>query len=254
MGNDRYDQLVQEFLGKKRIAIWGMEDSRLDPGEVGRGQAAQARDRDYRGESEILRRSPAAASFLADQDRSAGGGGVSSMWTGRKRWRRSMTVSPQRSRWSGCTTHSARERAFQPAIDKLRSAGCAVIPGLCPMFLFAPSIRLISVSSGSCDWLGRKDVPGTAHADGARCQHALKRRLQMDLCGDMSSNCWCERLKKEKAGSFLKAGTSRSRCPHRASQCGRGSGGRRGRSRRTCSARSRHVRACRRRVRRCRPA
>ena len=38
MGNDRYDQLVQEFLGKKRIAIWGMEDSGLDLGKLVAGK------------------------------------------------------------------------------------------------------------------------------------------------------------------------------------------------------------------------
>jgi predicted CoA-binding protein len=33
MGRDRYDQLVQEFLGRKRIAIWGVEDAKADPGQ-----------------------------------------------------------------------------------------------------------------------------------------------------------------------------------------------------------------------------
>lgn len=34
MGTDRYDQLVGEFLRKKRIAIWGMEDAKSDPGQM----------------------------------------------------------------------------------------------------------------------------------------------------------------------------------------------------------------------------
>ena len=34
MGIERYDQLVQEFLGKKRIAIWGIEDAKSDPGHL----------------------------------------------------------------------------------------------------------------------------------------------------------------------------------------------------------------------------
>lgn len=34
MHADRYDQLVEEFLKKKRIAIWGMEDAKSDPGHL----------------------------------------------------------------------------------------------------------------------------------------------------------------------------------------------------------------------------
>ncbi len=34
MGIERYDQLVQEFLGKKRLAIWGIEDAKSDPGRL----------------------------------------------------------------------------------------------------------------------------------------------------------------------------------------------------------------------------
>jgi predicted CoA-binding protein len=34
MDGDRYDQLVQEFLSKKRIAIWGAEDAKGDPGQM----------------------------------------------------------------------------------------------------------------------------------------------------------------------------------------------------------------------------
>ena len=34
MHADRYDQLVEEFLRKKRIAIWGMEDAKSDPGHL----------------------------------------------------------------------------------------------------------------------------------------------------------------------------------------------------------------------------
>ena len=38
MEADRYDQLVREFLGKKRIAIWGMEDAKSDPGHFVAGK------------------------------------------------------------------------------------------------------------------------------------------------------------------------------------------------------------------------
>jgi uncharacterized protein len=33
MAGELYDQLVQEFLAKKRIAIWGVEDAKSDPGQ-----------------------------------------------------------------------------------------------------------------------------------------------------------------------------------------------------------------------------
>jgi CoA binding protein len=38
MGIERYDQLVQEFLGKKRIAIWGIQDAKSDPGHLVAGK------------------------------------------------------------------------------------------------------------------------------------------------------------------------------------------------------------------------
>ena len=42
MGQDRYEKLVQEFLGKKRIAIWGVEALReLIPGRVPRVEGIQ---------------------------------------------------------------------------------------------------------------------------------------------------------------------------------------------------------------------
>ena len=34
MNEDRYDQRIQEFLSKKRIAIWGLEDAKGDPGQM----------------------------------------------------------------------------------------------------------------------------------------------------------------------------------------------------------------------------
>ena len=34
MHADRYDQLVEEFLSRKRIAIWGMEDAKSDPAHL----------------------------------------------------------------------------------------------------------------------------------------------------------------------------------------------------------------------------
>ena len=137
MGNDRYDQLVQEFLGKKRIAIWGMEDSRLDPGKL---VASKLRKQGI----EIIAVNP---KFTDDPPRRR-----ASSLTGIDPPVEAVLVYVDRPQTMEAVDDCIAAKiplvwlhdALSPgagipaAIDKLRSAGCAVIPGLCPMFYLRP--------------------------------------------------------------------------------------------------------------------
>jgi predicted CoA-binding protein len=137
MGDDRYGELVQEFLGKKRIAIWGVEDGKADPGQwvAGklrkRGMQVIAVNPEFSGDdsrqcaSSLTRINPPVEAVLVYVDR------------------------PQTMRAvDDCLAaeiplvwlHDALSpgTAIPEAINKLRSAGCTVIPGLCPMFFLKP--------------------------------------------------------------------------------------------------------------------
>ncbi len=137
MGIERYDQLVQEFLGKKRIAIWGMEDAKSDPGHLiarklrKRGIEAIAvnpkfsDDPTQRRASSLTRIEPPVDAVLVYVDRP-----------------QTMEVVADcvAAKIPMVWLHDALSpgAAIPAAIDKLRSAGCTVIPGLCPMFYLRP--------------------------------------------------------------------------------------------------------------------
>ncbi len=137
MGIERYDQLVQEFLGKKRIAIWGMEDAKSDPGHLiarklrKRGIEAIAvnpkfsDDPTQRRASSLTRIEPPVDAVLVYVDRPQTMEAVADC-----------VAAKIPMVW----LHDALSpgAAIPAAIDKLRSAGCTVIAGLCPMFYLRP--------------------------------------------------------------------------------------------------------------------
>ena len=137
MDRDRYDQLVQEFLGKKRIAIWGVEEAKGDPGQMVAGkfrkQGAQviavnpkfSDDPSHERASSLTRINPSAEAVLVYVDRPQTMEAVDDCIAAKIQ-----LVWLQDSLSPGA--------AIPEAIDKLRSAGCTVIPGLCPMFYLRP--------------------------------------------------------------------------------------------------------------------
>jgi predicted CoA-binding protein len=137
MDRDRYDQLVQEFLAKKRIAIWGVED-----GKAGSGQSVARKFRDQgiqviavnpkfsddpaqERASSLTKINPPVEAVLVYVDRPQTMEAVDDCIAAKIPlvWLHD-ALSPG--------------AAIPEAIDKLRSAGCAVIPGLCPMFYLRP--------------------------------------------------------------------------------------------------------------------
>jgi uncharacterized protein len=137
MDRDRYDQLVQEFLKKNRIAVWGVEDAKGDPGQmvVGkfRKQGTQviavnprfSDDASQQRASSLTRIDPPAEAVLVYVDRPQTMEAVDDCIAAKIPlvWLHD-ALSPG--------------AAIPAAIDKLRSAGCSVIPGLCPMFYLRP--------------------------------------------------------------------------------------------------------------------
>jgi len=137
MGQDRYEQLVQEFFEKKRIAIWGVEEAKTDPGHwiVGRLRkrgiqvtAVNPRFTDDTAQqraSSLTKIDPPVEAVLLYVDRPQTmeavadciAAGIPLVWL-------HDALSPG--------------AAIPEAIDKLRSAGCTVIPGLCPMLFLKP--------------------------------------------------------------------------------------------------------------------
>ena len=137
MHADRYDQLVEEFLKKKRIAIWGMEDAKSDPGHlVARKLRKQgieviavnpkfSDDPTQRRASSLTKIEPPVEAVLVYVDRPQTMEAVDDC-----------VAAKIPMVW----LHDALSpgAAIPAAIDKLRSAGCTVIPGLCPMFYLRP--------------------------------------------------------------------------------------------------------------------
>jgi len=137
MDTDRYDQLVQEFLRKKRIAIWGIENAKADPGQlVARKLAKQgiqviavnpkfSDDPSKQRASSLTKIDPPAEAVLVYVDRSQTMQAVDDCLAAKVPlvWLHD-ALSPG--------------AAIPSAIDKLRSAGCIIIPGLCPMFYLRP--------------------------------------------------------------------------------------------------------------------
>ncbi|HZR17943.1 MAG TPA: CoA-binding protein [Verrucomicrobiae bacterium] len=137
MGTDRYDQLVEEFLRKKRLAIWGMEDAKSDPGHlVARKLRKQgieviavnprfSDDPSQWRASSLTKIEPPVGAVLVYVDRPQTMEAVDDCLAAK---------TPM------VWLHDALSpgAAIPAAIDKLRSAGCTVIPGLCPMFYLRP--------------------------------------------------------------------------------------------------------------------
>ena len=137
MHADRYDKLVEEFLKKKRIAIWGMEDAKSDPGHlVARKLRKQgieviavnpqfSDDLTHGRASSLSKIEPPVEAVLVYVNRPQTMEAVEDCLAAKipMVWLHD-SLSPG--------------AAIPAAIDKLRSAGCAVIPGLCPMFYLRP--------------------------------------------------------------------------------------------------------------------
>jgi uncharacterized protein len=137
MGTDRYDQLVEEFLSKKRIAIWGMEEAKSDPGhlvvrklrkhgiEVIAVNPRFADEPSQRRASSLTKIEPPVEAVLVYVNRPQTMEAVEDCLAAKipMVWLHD-ALSPG--------------AAIPAAIDKLRSAGCTVIPGLCPMFYLSP--------------------------------------------------------------------------------------------------------------------
>ena len=137
MSEDRYEKLVQEFLSKKRIAIWGVEDAKRDPGQwvAGRfrkqGIQAIAVNPEFTDEASQQRASslttidPPVEAVLVYVDRPQTMEAVDDC-----------IAAHIPLVW----LHDALSpgAAIPEAIDKLRSANCTVIPGLCPMLFLKP--------------------------------------------------------------------------------------------------------------------
>ncbi len=150
MHEDRYDQLVEEFLKKRRIAIWGMEDAKSDPGHlVARKLRKQgievlavnpkfSDDPTQRRASSLTKIEPPVEAVLVYVD-----------------WPQTMEAVDDcvAARIPMVWLHDALSpgAAIPAAIEKLRSAGCTVILVFAPCSIFAQSIRLTFVSSGCCD-------------------------------------------------------------------------------------------------------
>jgi predicted CoA-binding protein len=130
---DRFDELVREFLGKQRIAIWGVEDAKADPGawvagrfrkqgvEVVAVNPGFADDPSQQRASSLTKVAPRVEAVLVYVDRAQTMAAVDDCIDARIPlvWLHD-ALSPG--------------AAIPDAIDKLKSAGCSVIPGLCPMF------------------------------------------------------------------------------------------------------------------------
>ena len=137
MHADRYDQLVEEFLRKKRIAIWGMEDAKSDPGhlvarklrkqgiEVIAVNPSFSNDPTQRRASSLAKIEPPVEAVLVYVNRPQTMEAVEDCLAAKipMVWLHD-ALSPG--------------AAIPEALDTLRSVGCAVIPGLCPMFYLRP--------------------------------------------------------------------------------------------------------------------
>ncbi len=137
MDHERFDELVQEFLSKERIAIWGVEDAAGDPGKwiVNRLRKRGANvisvnpefedDPSGNRASSLTRVDPPVDAVLVFVDRPQTMLAVNDCLEAEVPlvWLHD-SLSP------GAATSEA--------IDKLRSAGRVVIPGLCPMLFMKP--------------------------------------------------------------------------------------------------------------------
>lgn len=137
MEENRLEELIEEFLREARIAIWGVEDAKGDPGEWVAGR--------FRKQGiEVIAVNPGFNDDPAQQRASS--------LTQVDPPVRAVLVYVDRDQTMAAVDdciaaeiplvwlHDALSpgAAIPDAIDKLKSAGCRVIPGLCPMFFLKP--------------------------------------------------------------------------------------------------------------------
>ncbi len=138
MTKDRFEQLVQDFLGKKRIAVWGVEEVksagsghlivdrlRKQGIEVVAVNPRFSNDPSQQQYSSLTKIEPEVEAVLVYVDRPQTMGAVDDCIAAKVPlvWLHD-ALSPG--------------AAIPEAIEKLRAAGCAVIPGLCPMLYLKP--------------------------------------------------------------------------------------------------------------------
>jgi predicted CoA-binding protein len=137
MADDRYASLVEEFLSKQRIAVWGVEETKHDPGQwVARrfqrtGKQVIAVNPNFPDEpasdraSSLTRIDPPVEAALVYVDRPQALAAVEDC-----------IAAGVRLVW----LHDALSpgAATTEAINRLRATGCFVIPGLCPMLYLRP--------------------------------------------------------------------------------------------------------------------
>lgn len=137
MHDDRQGRLIREFMGKKRIAIWGIEGTKNDPGQwvanKFRRQGIQVigvnpgftDDAPSERVSSLTKINPPVEAVLVYVDRPQAMEAVEDCIDARVPlvWLHD-ALSPG--------------AAMPEAITRLREAGCAVIPGLCPMLYLQP--------------------------------------------------------------------------------------------------------------------
>lgn len=137
MHEDHHGKLVREFLGKKRIAIWGVEETKGDPGQwvAGRfrrqGMQVIAVNPGFSDEaareraSSLTKINPPVEAVLVYVDRPQTMEAVEDCIAAKVPlvWLHD-ALSP------GAATPEA--------ISRLRATGCSVIPGLCPMLCLPP--------------------------------------------------------------------------------------------------------------------
>jgi uncharacterized protein len=134
---DRLEELVGEFLGKQRIAIWGVGEAKADPGwfvakkfrkrgvEVTAVNPLFADGADLERVSSLTRIDPPVEAVLVYVDPPQVSEAVEDCFK---------AATPLVWLHDALSAGSATTEA----IDRLRSTGCAVIPGLCPMFFLKP--------------------------------------------------------------------------------------------------------------------
>lgn len=137
MHTDNYDRLVQEFLSKRRIAIWGVEEAKSDPGQWVAGRFRRhgtqviavnpvfTDDPSSERASLLIKIDPPVEAVLVYVDPPQTMAAVEDCIAARAPlvWLHD-ALSP------GAATAEA--------IARLRANGCSVIPGLCPMFYLQP--------------------------------------------------------------------------------------------------------------------
>ena len=134
---DPFEQLVRAFLAKQRIAIWGVEETRGDPGKMVVGKFRKRgvevievnpkfeHDPENQRSTSLAKIEPAVEAVLIYVDPDQTMAAVEECVEAR---------TPLVWLHDALSAGSATEEA----IDRLRSSGCTVIPGLCPMFFLKP--------------------------------------------------------------------------------------------------------------------